>query len=213
MLSKRLLEIANLVDKNKVVFDVGSDHGLLPCFLLKEGICPKAYAGDNKEGPLSRANENILKYNLEGKVIPVLSDGIEKIENDVDIVIIAGMGFYTVKHILEGKDLSAYDKIIVQVNKDVDKLREFISNNNYTILDERIVYDGFYYEIVVFNTKKHEKYNDLEIKYGPVLLQNMDTIFIDYLNARKRKMKAIYKKSKNPKTLESINEIGNILGL
>ena len=213
MLSKRLLEIASLVDENKVVFDVGSDHGLLPCFLVSNNICPKAYAGDNKEGPLSRAKESIERYGLEGKVIPVLSDGIGKISDDVDIVVIAGMGFYTVKHILENKNLDKYEKIIVQVNKDCAELRRFISDNGYTIVDERVVFDGFYYEIVVFNTKKHESYSESEILYGPVLLKRKDQVFIDYLNSRKDKLKTIYLKSNNPKTLESINEIDKVLGL
>ncbi|MBR3227423.1 MAG: tRNA (adenine(22)-N(1))-methyltransferase TrmK, partial [Erysipelotrichaceae bacterium] len=61
MLSERLLTISKLIDRDKVVFDVGSDHALLPCFLVREGICPKAYAADNKEGPLNRAKETIRR--------------------------------------------------------------------------------------------------------------------------------------------------------
>ena len=212
MLSKRLQEIANLVDKNKTVYDVGSDHGLLPCFLVKDGICPKAYAGDNKQGPLNRAIQAINKYGLQGKVIPVLADGIEKIGSDVDIITIAGMGYYTVEHILKDRDLSKYDKLIVQVNKETNYLRQFISDNHYTIIDERVVEDGFYYEIVVFNANKHEPYNDLEIKYGPILLERKDEVFVNYLNNRKNKLKAIYKLSNEHKILESIKEIDEILG-
>ena len=73
MLSKRLLQIANLVSKDKVVYDVGSDHGLLPCFLVLNNICPKAYAVDNKIGPLNRTKEAISKYHLEDKVVPFCS--------------------------------------------------------------------------------------------------------------------------------------------
>ena len=213
MLSKRLLEIAKLVDENKVVFDVGSDHGLLPCFLLTNNICPKAYAGDNKELPLSRAKQSISKYGLEGKVIPVLSDGLQKVEDDVDIVVIAGMGFYTVKHILEGKDLSKYDKLIVQVNKDVNLLRQYISDQHYTILDEIVINDGFYYQVVVFNSQYHDSYSDLEIKYGPCLLKKKSKEFLDYLTNHKKKLENIYKKSNNPKTLQTIKEIEGIIDI
>ena len=76
MLSNRLLEIAKLVDKNKVVYDIGSDHGLLPCFLVLNDICPKAYAVDNKVGPLNRTKEAIDRYKLDGRVVPILSDGL-----------------------------------------------------------------------------------------------------------------------------------------
>ena len=89
MISKRLLQIADLVEENKAVFDVGSDHALLPCFLVEKGICPKAYAGEIAEGPLESGKQNIIRHGLEGKVIPVLSDGLDNAPDDVEIVIIA----------------------------------------------------------------------------------------------------------------------------
>ena len=211
MLSKRLLEISKLINEDKVVFDVGSDHALLPCFLVKEGIISKAYACDNKEGPLNKAIENIKKYHLEGKVIPVLSNGIDDIKDDVEIITICGMGYYTVKSILENKDLSKYNKIIVQVNKDADLLRKFINDKNFTIEDEIVVFDGFYYEVEVFSAKSHNKYGGLEIKYGPILLQKRDKVFIDYLKDKKKVLEEVYKKSNNPSKLETINEIEQIL--
>ena len=125
MLSNRLLEIAKLVDKNKVVYDIGSDHGLLPCFLVLNDICPKAYAVDNKVGPLNRTKEAIEKYKLEGRVVPILSDGLNDVGADAQIITIAGMGYFTLMDIFEGKDLNKYEKLIIQINKDVDKLRRY----------------------------------------------------------------------------------------
>lgn len=181
MLSKRLLEIAKLVDKNKVVYDIGSDHGLLPCFLVTNHISNKVYAVDNKIGPLNHAKETIDKYNLNDKVIPLLSDGLDDVKDDGQIIVIAGMGYYTVMDIFEGKDLSKYEKIIVQVNKDVDKLRQYISDHNYTIVDEVILKEDKFYQIVVFNTEYHEKYSDIEIAFGPILLQKKEDILLEYL--------------------------------
>ncbi len=187
MLSKRLLEIAKLVDKNKVVYDIGSDHGLLPCFLVANKISQKVYAVDNKRGPLNHAKETIEKYGLEGKVIPLLSDGLNDVGDDGQIIVIAGMGYYTVMDIFNGKDLTKYEKIIVQVNKDVDKLRQFISDNNYTILDEVIIKDDKFYQIIVFNTNHHENYSDMEIAYGPILLKKKDEILLEYLKDLKER--------------------------
>ena len=181
MLSKRLLEIAKLVDKNKVVYDIGSDHGLLPCFLVTNHISNKVYAVDNKIGPLNHAKETIDKYNLNDKVIPLLSDGLDDVKDDGQVIVIAGMGYYTVMDIFEGKNLSKYEKIIVQVNKDVDKLRQYISDHNYTIVDEVILKEDKFYQIVVFNTEYHEKYSDIEIAFGPILLQKKEDILLEYL--------------------------------
>ena len=213
MLSKRLLEIASLIDKDKVVYDVGSDHGLLPCFLLKENIARKAYAVDNKIGPLNRAIETINRYGLNDKVIPILSNGIDDIKEDVNIITISGMGFYTVEKIFKDKDLSPYEKIIVQVNRNTDLLRKYISDHHFKIIDERVVYDIFYYEIVVFNADYHETYSDLEIKYGPILLKNKDEVFIEYLKRQLEQYTKIYSVSKNNDTYEKIKEIRYVLDI
>ena len=211
MLSKRLNKIAELVDENKVVYDVGSDHGLLPCFLVLNRNCPKAYACDNKEGPLNKAKANIEKYDLKDRVIPILSNGIDDIEDDVNIITIAGMGFYTVRDILEGKDLNKYDKIIVQVNKDTNLLRKWISDHKYKIIDECIVHDDFYYEIVVFNAQNGPKLSDLELKYGPINLRDKTDTFIEYLKNKRLKLASINKYAHKEEYEITINEINDII--
>ena len=211
MISDRLAAIAYMIDKNKVVFDVGSDHGLLPCFLIESGISPKVYAGDIAEGPLNAAKENIEKRGLQEKVVPVLSDGLAKASDDVDIVVIAGMGYHTIKHILDNCDVTRYQSILVQSNKDVELLRQYISDHEYTIEDERIIFDGFYYQIIKFSADMHEKYSDMQIKYGPILLKKRDHIFLDYLKDKKEKLIEINKNANKIEFQDTINEIDNIL--
>ncbi len=211
MISKRLLQIADLVEENKAVFDVGSDHALLPCFLVEKGICPKAYAGEIAEGPLNSGKQNIIRHGLEGKVIPVLSDGLDNAPDDVDIVIIAGMGFHTIRHILDHCNVEKYRYFLVQPNTDVELFREYISSHGYTIEDERIVHDGFYYQIIRFCADPHEPYTDLEIKYGPILLKRRDKVFLDYLEWHMDHLKRINKKAGKEEFTRTINEIGQIL--
>lgn len=211
MISKRLKEIANLVDSNKVVFDVGSDHALLPCFLVSEGICKKAYAGDIALGPLDNATNTIKKYGLEGKVIPVFSDGLKLASKDVDVVTISGMGYGTVEHILNDCDPSRYQYFIVQINKDVGLLRKYISDHNYTIEDERVVHDDFYYEIIKFSCDLHDPYTDFEIKYGPILLARKDEEFINYLKHKRNKLIQINVSANKQEYEDTIKEIESIL--
>ena len=213
MLSRRLLEIAKLVDKNKVVYDIGSDHGLLPCFLVTNHISNKVYAVDNKIGPLNHAKETIDKYNLNGKVIPLLSDGLTDVKDDGQIIVIAGMGYYTVMDIFEGKDLSKYEKIIVQVNKDVDKLRQYISDHNYTIVDEVILREDKFYQIVVFDTEYHEKYSDIEIAYGPILLQKREDILLEYLKDLKQRYSYHNKDMSVDKLNKKISELDRVIDI
>lgn len=211
MISDRLAAIAYMVDKNKVVFDVGSDHALLPCFLIESGISNKVYAGDINEGPLQIAKTNIEKRGLKDKVIPVLSDGLAKANDDVDIVIISGMGYHTIKHILDNCDTSRYQYMIVQSNTDVNLLRQYISDHEYTIEDERIVYDGFYYQIIKFSSDLHDQYTPLEIKYGPILLKKRDHLFIEYLKKEHDKLVEINLTANKDEYKNTIKEIEDIL--
>ena len=58
MLSYRLKKIASLIDPNKVVIDVGCDHGLLDIYLTlyNKNICT---ASDINKNALSSAINNI----------------------------------------------------------------------------------------------------------------------------------------------------------
>ena len=211
MLSIRLQEIANLVESNKVVFDVGSDHALLPCFLVSEGICKKAYAGDIALGPLDNAKETIERYKLTDKVIPVFSDGLKMAKDDVDIVTISGMGFNTVKHILDECDVSRYQYFIVQINKDVELLRKYISDHHYTIEDEVVVHDDFYYQIIKFSADYSDGYNDMQIKYGPILLQKKTKTFLEYLNYQKNKLIQINLSANKSEYAYKIKELEDLI--
>ena len=211
MISDRLAAIAYMIDKNKVVFDVGSDHGLLPCFLVESGISNKVYAGDIAEGPLNNAKKNIEKRGLTDKIIPVLSDGLAKANDDVDVVVMSGMGYHTIKHILDNTDVSRYQYFVVQANKDVELLRKYISDHNYTIEDERVVYDEFYYQIIKFSADYNESLSDLEIKYGPILLKKRDHLFLNMLKEKSNKLKEINVSANKHEYESTIKEIEDIL--
>ena len=100
-MNQRLKAISALVPSGTILADIGTDHGYLPIDLVKRGICPKAYACDVAEGPLSVAKTNIASEHLEGKVFAILSDGFIQVPEDADCAVIAGMGWYTAQAILE----------------------------------------------------------------------------------------------------------------
>lgn len=212
MLSKRLLKIASLINKDDVIYDVGTDHGLLPCFLMQNNLCKKAYAIDNKEGPISKCKDNISKYNLEGKVIPKLSNGINDIEDDVTTVIIAGMGFYSLKDILDNQDLSN-KRFIVQINKNIYEFRKYLSDHKYKILNEEIVFDDFYYIIIEFTSEEGRTLSFEELHFGPILMKNITGEYYDYLESQKKLLTNNNIKYFDPYNEKLIEAINHILGL
>ena len=82
-LSNRLEAVANFVPYASVLLDIGTDHAQLPIYLLKENQIKKAYASDNKDGPLNIAEKNIVSYNLSKNILTIKSDGIISLDNNI----------------------------------------------------------------------------------------------------------------------------------
>lgn len=174
-LSKRLSALCAFVDEKDIVADIGCDHAQLCCALVQDKNIPKAYAYDIAHGPLQQARKNIEYYKLENKIFPVLSDGLENLVDDATCIVIAGMGFETVAHILnEGINKLNGKKIIIQVNRDVEGLRQWISDHHYRILNERCVLDEHYYQIIVFDTTNDISLNEFEINFGKKMNYDFD---------------------------------------
>jgi len=187
MISKRLKTLSKLVPEGTVACDIGTDHAYLPCELIKRGICQKVYACDIAKGPLKQAEKTISEAGCNAQIKTILCPGFSKVPEDANCMIIAGMGWKTIETILENDvvRLNQFDVIILQSNRDVHLLREWISSHHMTIIDEKVVEDaGKTYEIVCMTTQKHEHYSDLEIKYGPILLARRDQEFLEYLDRR-----------------------------
>ena len=193
MLSKRLQMIYDLIPASKVVADIGTDHAYLPCELAIHDKAIKIYACDNKEGPLSQAKKNIEENQLEDKITCILSDGLKDVPEDVEIVIIAGMGLETACTILEEAKsrLASFDSIFVQVNKNVPNFRKWIAANKYRILEEKIVFDSFYYQVIQFKVGEETNYSMEDIYLGPCLMKEKSPTFLNFLKAELDKMNHI----------------------
>lgn len=170
-LSKRLQAIFDCVDKNSIPADIGCDHGLLAIELVKKGVCSKVYACDLREGPLSKAQDAIHQAMLDNEISTLLTNGMDHLPNEVDTIIIAGMGFETIRMILEAheQELINYRKFIIQSNTDVDELRRWITQHDFDIVAEDIVEEGHFYQIVTFVPYGGKKLNEDEIMFGNLL--------------------------------------------
>ena len=184
MLNKRLRAIAELIKPCDTLFDVGSDHGFLPLYLLLNKKINKAIIGEINVGPLEQAKKNFMKY-PELNCEYVLSDGLNLYDGLIDTVVIAGMGFETIQHIIL-QDIDKFKKIpqiVIQSNTKIDQLREFINSNNFEIIDEDIVKDRKYFYPIVkvrFNNLK-QQLTDEELEFGPILIKKSNKVFHDYL--------------------------------
>lgn len=211
MLSKRLARILDFIDEFDTVADVGTDHGYLleACIIQKhvkfcQGI-------ENKEGPFLRASHNLNKYIEENKVIMSLSDGLNDLNDNINTVVIAGMGGELIAKIIECNLSKAkrLDKLILEANSKVFELRKFLSLRHFQIIDEDIVLDhAKYYEII--QVKFNELSPELSTKscfFGPKLMEKKSEVFIAKWNDKLNEINDIVKENPNLKTLNDVKQI------
>lgn len=126
--------------------DVGTDHGYLPVYLLQRRRIRGAVAADIGAEPLAHARRTAEAYGVTG-IDFRLCDGLRDIAPDeVDTVVIAGMGGETIIAILEGaawtKD-GAHTLLLQPMTKAAD-LRYWLAVNGYRFTEERLVWDKNY---------------------------------------------------------------------
>lgn len=188
MLSKRLKTVADLVTPCEKVADVGTDHGYVPIYLVKENICQFAYAMDVNEGPLNIAKSNIAQEGLEKNIETILSDGFDNFgDRDVDSVIIAGMGGDLIVDILSRARVYDFDELVLSPHKRPDLVRKFLSENGYKISDEKMVKDAGKYYPAIKAKKGESEYDEVQLEFGPILLNEKDETLKEYLDIQLNK--------------------------
>ena len=218
-LSARLACVASLVPAGARVADIGSDHAYLPAALVLDGKIDFAIAGEVVKGPYENAVHEIKDHQLEGKVIPRLADGLAAIEpaDKVDTITIAGMGGSLIASILEkGKDkLTEIKRLVLQPNVGESQLREWLMNNHYQIMTEKIIEeDNHIYEIIVAEPSVVPfRYSKYELDFGPFLLENKGPVFRkkwqEYLKREAHVIDQMQRAQQPP--VKKINEINEFL--
>lgn len=218
-LSARLACVASLVPAGAQVADIGSDHAYLPAALVLDGKIDFAIAGEVVKGPYENAVHEIKDHQLEGKVIPRLADGLAAIEpaDKVDTITIAGMGGSLIASILEkGKDkLTEIKRLVLQPNVGESQLREWLMNNHYQIMTEKIIEeDNHIYEIIVAEPSVVPfRYSKYELDFGPFLLENKGPVFRkkwqEYLQREAHVIDQMQRAQQPP--VKKINEINEFL--
>lgn len=211
MISKRLQTIASLIPPAKRMVDVGCDHGYVIIEAFQHYQVESAVALDNKSGPLSKAFDNIKGYDFFDRVNFILSDGLKNFYVAADCFVFAGIGGLKIVEIIkDGFQKLGEANIIVQANRHTAKVRTFLSNMQYVIKEERVVYeDDKYYEILLFEkTNTNIDYTKNEIEFGPILLKRREEAFLNKLRNDLRILQQIpHKTQSNLETQKRIEEI------
>ncbi len=192
-LSKRLSATAALVKSGAVVADVGTDHGYIPVYLVKNGISPRAIALDINEGPLNSCKELVRSECLEDKIVTRLSNGLDSVDkSECDTIIIAGMGGELIADILSRHSWIRDKHIILQPMTHPELARKFLYDNGFEIQNDIIVCDKKHhysvFDAVFTNEFKQRKRSDYFL--GNIKDFSDKEYFLHLLNFLKNKQKS-----------------------
>lgn len=194
-LSKRLHVIASFVAPGSAVADIGTDHGYIPVYLVKEGIAPRALAMDVRRGPLERAEEHVRAYGLSDRIALRLSDGLSGLKpGEADTVIIAGMGGKLVIRILE-QGRHVWDSVkhfVLSPQSDLGEVRRFLEQAGFRIDGEAMVEeDGKFYVVMAVSKGEMRLSRACYYEYGRDLIEKRDPALLRYLDREKRAVGAV----------------------
>ena len=217
-LSKRLLAIGELVPKNSIVADIGTDHGYIPAYLIENNISKKVIGTDISKGSLDKIIKYIKDSGYEEKIDSRLGYGLEVIKPfEVDTVVIAGMGGVLINEILD-KDKTITDSItnfILQPMLGVKELRIYLMENNFEIIKEELVKDeGKFYEIIFAKKGKGYIEEDIHFEIAEELIKENHPILKEFLHNKiflaKRILNDLEGKE-SEKVKERYDELSNLI--
>ncbi|WP_069997538.1 tRNA (adenine(22)-N(1))-methyltransferase [Cellulosilyticum sp. I15G10I2] len=194
-LSRRLYTIAQCVPRGSRVIDVGTDHAYIPIYLLKNHIAVFCIATDINKGPLQKAKLNMKLHHIDAIDLR-LTNGLRGIRHgEADVIIMAGMGGCLMIDILEQdlKLIKSFDRLILQPQQDIPRLRKFLHGIGFRIEDEAFVEeDGKYYTVIIAVPGQEKYKNDYEYIYGKVLIEKRTEPFKAYMIKKQEKLSILF---------------------
>lgn len=188
MISNRLKSLTKYIDKKDKVIDIGCDHALLDIYMIKNNILDSIIISDVNKNALDGGIKNIKKEAIK-TIDARLGNGLEVLtdKDNIDTVIISGMGTNTITKILDNDYIKNINKLVIQSNNDHFYLREYLTNKGYIITDEEYFVDNKKNYINIVFIKGNNKYSKNELKYGPILIKDKEYLNFELNNCLKIK--------------------------
>ena len=144
-LDARLRCAFDLLQGASTVADIGCDHGKLSAALLMEGGCARVIAGDISPACLEKASRIFRRCALEDRAQVRLGSGLEIVSpGECDAAAILGMGGELIAELLQASPHVAQrlDKLVLQPMSGIEELRQWLYENGYHVLQDRLVSVG-----------------------------------------------------------------------
>lgn len=156
-LNARLLALARRIPPGSTVADIGTDHGLLPAYLERNGLVQRVIGTDSSPGSLASAarTRGLCECCFDLR----LGYGLDVLEpGEAGVLVIAGLGGQTMAEVLSAgmRVAAGADLVIIQPMKDVPQFRRWAERSGVETLAEDIVLEGRrLYNILTLGTLDH----------------------------------------------------------
>lgn len=217
MVNKRIAKICELVTHNKTA-EIGADHGKITLELLKQKKAEKVYLTDISDKSLQKARDNFKTSGFLSCAEFLVGDGLLVFDKPVKEfeAIIAGMGGKEIISILSNENrVDGISDFILQPQKNVVQLREFLIKNGYKIIVDTMVKDmGKFYNVLKV-TKGEDSLSTLELNFGKTNLKEYNKDFAEYIEKQLKMFKDVLQKTATPckpkKHIDMLEEVCAIL--
>ena len=205
-----MARIEDMAGKCRCIADIGTDHGLIPIYMVLSGIAESAVLTDIAKGPLQRARDNALRYGVsaeDGRFSFRLGAGLAPLAPfEADVLVIAGMGGETISGILEADPAVAKSakRLVLQPRSMCAELRKWLHANGFSITDEELAEENGHIAQILHavpgEADAAESFEtEIDYEVPPLLFVRCDPLLEDYLKLRIRQAETVLANVRNAK--------------
>lgn len=211
-LDKRLQTVADQI-RCRVHTDIGSDHGYLLKSLLLAGRIEFGIAIENKPAPFENSRRSLAGLAAEVR----LADGLAGLQpNEANGLSMCGMGGELIVRILSDFPDRIPDTVVLQPNNRAEAVRQWVRENGFHLIDERLVHHRKTYFVLVCqrsHAASDPVYDDLNatdaLLFGPHLIRRRDPALLSLLQREHIRLRQYGKR--NPVSQQRFESVCRLL--
>ncbi len=181
----RLQALTRYLVPNSSVADIGTDHALLPIYLIREGLVAKVIGVEVAKGPWRNAKKQVELAGLTDLIDIRFGDGLQPVKaGEVQVVVLAGIGGKKMAEILDKAPLvlAGVESLVLQPQDPVSPLRSWLNKNGWVLSQENLVQDNNrLYPILLAKPGSAELMEEVLMEVGPRLVENKHPLLAKYL--------------------------------
>ncbi len=185
MLDERLALAAALFQPCSLGADIGTDHGLLPCALLEQGVGARMILSDASPMALAHARAEVRRRGLERRADLRCADGLDALTDPCGCVSITGMGGRTIAGILRrGRERLRGASLVLCAHTERAETRACLQEIGYRIgREEPCMCNGHAY-VVWLAAPGEMDLSPMEMLCGRELFDSASPMLLPYIRSR-----------------------------